>query len=197
MQPRGRGSTPDQAATSAGSEALTITVVPAPVLRPAEAEELLGFLSTAFGTDFAPHLASFAEPVHVLARLRGELVSHALWTPRMLEHETAGPLHTAYVEAVATAAGHRGRGYATAVMRRIAEEIRSRPAFRLAALSTGVPEFYARLGWRRWRGRLGVRRPGGIELTPDEPVMVLPLPHAPPLADDVLLTVEDRAPEAW
>lgn len=187
----------DEAATSAGSGGLSITVVPAPMLPPAEAAEVLAFLSTAFGIDFAPHLASFANPVHVLARLQGELVSHALWIPRILEHETAGPLHTAYVEAVATAPGHRGRGYATAVMQRIAEEIRSRPAFALAALSTGVPEFYARLGWRLWRGPRGVRRPGGVELTPDEPVMVLPLPHAPPVADGVLLTVDSRTPEPW
>jgi aminoglycoside 2'-N-acetyltransferase I len=187
----------DEAAAGAGGEALSITVVPAPLLHPAEAAELLAFLSTAFGIDFAPHLASLVDPVHVLGRLRGELVSHALWIPRILEHETAGPLHTAYVEAVATAPAHRGRGYATAVMKRIAEEIRDRPAFELAALSTGVPEFYARLGWRLWRGPRGVRRPGGVELTPDEPVMVLPLPHAPPVAEDVLLTVDYRSPEPW
>lgn len=187
----------DAAVISAGSEDISITVVPGPRLRPAEAAELVALLSTAFGTDFAPHLASFVDPVHVLARRDGELVGHALWIPRTLEHETAGPLRTAYVEAVATAPAHRSRGYGTAVMRRVAEEIRGRTEFQLAALSTGVPEFYARLGWRRWRGPLGVRRPGGIELTPDEIVMIYPLPHAPPLAEDVLLTVDDRTPEAW
>ena len=40
--------------------------------------------------------------------------------------------------------------------------------FPLAALSTGEPGFYTRLGWRLWQGPSGVRATGGVRWTPDE-----------------------------
>ena len=69
------------------------------------------------------------------------------------------PLRTAYVEAVATAPSFQRRGYASAVMRRIAAEI---AGYELGALSKGSHSFYERLGWERWRGPLAIRTDEGL-----------------------------------
>jgi GNAT superfamily N-acetyltransferase len=176
---------------------LTFSRVTGRALAAPERAEVLALLSAAFRTDYVPFLTSFVDPVHLLARRGEELVSHALWIPRRLEHATAGPLHTAYVEAVATAPAHQGRGYGAAIMRKLAAELRAEPAYELAALGAAAPAFYERLGWRRWRGPRGVRTSTGVELTPEAPVMILPLPATPPLDETALLTVAWRAPEPW
>ena len=75
--------------------------------------------------DYEPLYRTFLDATHVLARQQGRLVSHALWVTRWLQCGTLPPLRTAYVEAVATEEAYRGRGFATAVMRRVAAEIRA------------------------------------------------------------------------
>ena len=95
------------------------------------------------------------------------------WTGGSVSTEPRGsstteePRRTAYVEFVATELALQGRGLGTAVMERIAVELAGR--YPAAGLCTGSPGFYARLGWRTWRGPLGIRRPsGGILPTPGE-----------------------------
>jgi hypothetical protein len=60
-------------------------------------------------------------------------------------------------------------------MRRLAEEIKD---FDIGALTTGLFDFYARLGWKLWRGPLFVRKADGSMFTPEikNGFMVLKLP---------------------
>jgi len=110
--------------------------------------------------------------VHALVYDGDALVGHAGLVTRTLS--TGGrAIETAYVEYVC--AEPRRRGYGSLAMRAIEREVRRR-GFALAGLATGSPEFYERLGWRRWRGPRAYRAPdGAIDPTPDEIVMVLDL----------------------
>jgi GNAT superfamily N-acetyltransferase len=98
------------------------------------------------------------------------------------------------VDAVATDPAYWGCGVGSAVMARFAAETRG---YQLCALSTTVPGFYDQLGWKRWRGPLAVHAPNGLVYTPDECVMILRTPSAPPLDLDELLTVEPRGGQPW
>jgi len=137
---------------------------------------------------------TFGGAEHLLGRHRGRLVSHAMWITRWLEPEGHAPLRTAYVELVATHPDHRNRGYATAIMRRVADEISHEE---LGALSPAAPGLYQRLGWRFWRGPLLARTEAGHLPMPDDRVMVLPLARTPRLDFDAPLSVEWRPGEVW
>ena len=103
-------------------------------------------------------------------------------------------MKAAYVELVATHPSHRGRGYATAIMERIAVEIADQE---LGGLSPATHRLYERLGWRFWRGPLFGRTAGGLLPTPDERVMLLQLPRTPPLDWEAPLSIEWRSGEVW
>jgi len=156
--------------------------------------EITTLCSRAFEQDYAPFLATFPQPVHVLAFLEGTLVSHALWVTRWLQQSDGPLLRTAYVEGMATEPTLQGHGYGTAVMRRLAEEIRDHD---LGALSTSSVGFYTRLGWELWRGPLSVRTVQGALPCPEDSAMILRLPSTPPLDLDGPLSVEWREGEVW
>ena len=72
--------------------------------------------------------------------------------------------------------------------------------YELGALDTATPEFYVRLGWVRWPGRTGVRRPEGCGSRREEDGKVLVrLPGASlDLRQDGLLVCDGRRPgEPW
>ena len=71
-----------------------------------------------------------------------------------------------YVEGVATVRSYRRRGLGSMVMHKIAEIIER--DFELGALSTGVQDYYERLGWERWRGPTYVDSSSGRVRTEDE-----------------------------
>ena len=73
-------------------------------------------------------------------------------------------------------------------MRRVATEI---AGFELGALSTGIPAFYERLGWERWRG------PIAIPTRPQDSAMVLRLPGTPELDLNAPMSPEWRPGEPW
>jgi aminoglycoside 2'-N-acetyltransferase I len=176
-----------------------LTVVPGDALTPAERDAIVALCERAFREPITGYLALLPAPVHVLAHAGGTLVSHACWVTRCLQAGDGPLLRTAYVELVATEPGQERRGYAGAVMRRLAAEI---AGYDLGGLTTGVPAFYARLGWESWRGPFFVRLPpeqgGGLLPTPDEPVMVLRLPRTPAWLDlDAPLSAEWREGELW
>ena len=77
----------------------------------------------AFGEDLEPLLDTFVDATHVLGHYDGSLASHALWVTRNLQVGTSPLLRTAYVEAVATEQTYRNRGFATAIMKRVADEM--------------------------------------------------------------------------
>lgn len=142
-----------------------------------------------------PVFNTFSDPTHVLGFYNGALVSHALWITRLLQVGDRPPLKTAYVEAVATDPAWRHRGFATAIMRRIAAEVQG---FDLAALSPFDVAYYARLGWELWQGPLFIRTSGGLQPSPDdEQVMILRLPKTPPLDLTQPLSAEWREGELW
>ncbi len=76
-------------------------------------------------------------------------------TTRWVQPEGQSALTTAYVDAVATLPVYQLRGYASAVMRGLAEGIDD---YEIACLQTDRVDFYARLGWEVWRGPLGRAR---------------------------------------
>jgi aminoglycoside 2'-N-acetyltransferase I len=110
--------------------------------------------------------------VHAVATDGGAVVAHAAVVPRVLE--LAGrPLRTGYVEGVGTATTHRRTGLGSRVMTEIGTVIRAE--YELGALGTDAFDFYAELGWERWRGPTYVRRGAETIRTPevDDAIMVL------------------------
>ncbi len=132
---------------------------------------------------------------HVLAFVGSRLVSHAVATTRWVQPEGLDVLKTAYIDAVSTLPACEGRGYGSATMRRLAEDISDYDG---GCLQTDKPGFYARLGWELWRGPLAGRSEDGLIPTPDQRgVMVLRLPNTPPLDLDGGLSVERQPSRIW
>jgi aminoglycoside 2'-N-acetyltransferase I len=131
-----------------------------------------------------------------VAELDGEIVAHAAVVERELR-VVGRPLRTGYVEAVAVAPRHQGRGYGTAVMRTVDALIER--DFEIGALGTGKQGFYERLGWQIWRGPSSVRMPDGERLTPDEDgyIMVLLTPGTPPIDLTSPISCEWRPGDVW
>jgi aminoglycoside 2'-N-acetyltransferase I len=117
-----------------------------------------------------------------------------MWVTRWLQAGDGPYLRTAYVEMVATEPSFQRFGFATEVMRRLANEI---SGFDLGGLCPAEPELYAKLGWVLWRGPLLIRTLEGVIPTPDERVMILKLPNTPPLDFDLPLSAEWREGELW
>jgi aminoglycoside 2'-N-acetyltransferase I len=159
-----------------------------------ELSEIVALCTQAFQRDYAPYLKSFEGSTHIFSRYRGRLVCHALWVTRWLQYADLPVFRTAYVEGMATEISFRYQGFASSVMRRLAEEIKD---FDLCALSTSSMGFYSRLGWQQWQGPLFVRTPDGIKLVPNEVAMILVLPNTPPLDLASPLSVEWREGEIW
>lgn len=134
---------------------------------------------------------------HFVVAEAGAILAHAAVVDRTLEWD-GRPLRTGYVEAVATLPGRQRQGLGSAVMRAVASFIDER--YELGALNTATPEFYERLGWVRWPGRTGVRRPEGVRLTPEEhgKVLVRFSETSLDLRDDGLLVCDGRRPgDPW
>jgi len=148
----------------------------------------------AYGTPTQPFFEAIGPGHHLLGIRDGVLVSHLMWVTRRLEPEGLSPLDTAYVELVATLPAGQRRGYATQILRALPPRL---AGFELAALCPATEGLYRRTGWRFWRGPLFVRRGHDLIPTPDERVMILPLPRTPALNLDAPLSVEWRPGEVW
>lgn len=134
--------------------------------------------------------------LHVLAVEDGGVVSHAAVVERLLTAEER-PLRTGYVEGVATPLEHRGKGHASTVMREIGELIRG--SYELGGLSTGLPDFYARLGWELWHGPTYTSSPGGVERTAEDDggVMILRTKSTQDLETTLPLVCDWRSGDVW
>jgi aminoglycoside 2'-N-acetyltransferase I len=156
---------------------LTIQVVQSASLSETDRKSIIALCNRAYGEDIEPLFNTFVGATHVLGYHNGLLMSHALWVTRYLQVGNAPFLRTAYIEAVATDPAYRNRGFATAIMKCIANEIQD---YELAALSPSSVAFYERLGWELWRGPLFIRTENGLFSSPDEEqVMILRLPKTP------------------
>jgi aminoglycoside 2'-N-acetyltransferase I len=134
--------------------------------------------------------------VHVLVEDGTEILSHGSVIERRLEIGGL-PVRTGYVEAVATWPVHQHRGYATRLMREIADLIQA--DYALGALGTGVAGFYEPLGWERWLGPTSVRTPRGIERTPDDDagIMILRTKASPALDLGAPIVCDWREGDVW
>ena len=177
------------------ADPLMIRVVPGRMLSAAERHTLVELCNRAYGENLQPLFDTFVDPMHLLGTVNGKMVSHAMWVTRYLQPGTLLILRTAYVEMVATAEAYRNRGYASALMRHLADEVRD---YDLAALSPFSPGYYVRLGWELWRGPLFIRTPEGTVRSPeDEEVMILRMPKTPDLDLTAPLSAEWREGELW
>jgi aminoglycoside 2'-N-acetyltransferase I len=142
------------------------------MLSRAELSELRDLFAAAFAGEFTDD--DWDHTVGGVHLLVGEdrIVAHASIVERLL---VAGdrPIRTGYVESVATAPAHQGRGLASTLMRAAGEIIRDE--FELGGLATGLPDFYSRFGWELWSGPTYTSSPRGPQRTPEDDgaVMVL------------------------
>ncbi len=173
---------------------LVLTVKKNRDLSEKELTDIIELCSRAYETDYRPFLDTFIDPTHVLGYFENTLVSHALWITRWLQVEDSPLMRTAYIEGVATDEPYRNRGFASAVMKRLAEEI---VGFEIAGLCTGSPDFYSRLGWQVWTGPLFNRKGDKLIPTSGGPVMILPLPNTPEVNLSASLSIEWREGEVW
>ena len=177
------------------STELRIEVAESQTLSTDERKNIIALCSHAFEEEFEALFNTFSQPTHILGYQASKLVSHALWVTRWLQVNNEQMLRTAYVEAVATENACRGRGYASTIMKRVAEEIQ---AYELGALSPFSVAYYERLGWELWRGPLYIRTEAGLVRSPgDEEVMIFRLPRTPDLDLNTPLSAEWREGELW
>ena len=173
---------------------LRLEVVRAQDLTPDILATVHALCDRAYGEDLKPLFATFVDTTHVLGFLGSTLVSHAMWVTRWLQPGESDRLCTAFVEMVATEPRLQGRGYATAVMDRLASAISD---YDLGGLSPAEPQLYAKLGWVFWRGPLFIRSQERLVPTPDERIMILRLPKTPSLELEKPLSAEWREGELW
>jgi aminoglycoside 2'-N-acetyltransferase I len=160
----------------------------------AQTAEVIALCSDVFRLDYSFYMNLGFDRVHVLGCDDGRLVSHALWLERQLRIGDGPWLNAAYVEGVATHPDYRRRGYGSAVMRRLQQEI---AGYDLGALSPSGPEWYEQLGWERWLGPLFIEQDGALQVTPDECVLVYQTPNTGALDLRAALTAPWRPFELW
>jgi GNAT superfamily N-acetyltransferase len=175
---------------------VTCTVLEQSRLTPGERRAIIDLCSLAFDEAYEAYWPALERAVFVQLHAGGRLVATGCWVTRALQQADRPLLHTAYVEGVAVAPDLQQRGYGSAVMAVVAQQVWD---YELAALSTGVPEFYARLGWEPWLGPTYVRTTAGLVEMPDEGIMVRRTGRTPAWLDrSAPLSCEWRdAPEIW
>ena len=176
-------------------QSLKIEVLHSNLISETMKKEIISLCNHAYEEDLEPILETFVNATHVLGYSNNLLVCHALWVTRYLQVGTNPIMRTAYVEAVATEARYRQRGFAAAVMKCLVNEVQD---YDLAALSPFCVEYYQRLGWDLWRGPLFIRTKGKRISSPhDEEVMIFRLPKTPVLDLNDSLSAEWREGELW
>ncbi len=175
---------------------MQIDVIRSQVLSPFQRENILSLCSDAYEEDFTRNLEILGDAVHLLGSVGGKLVAHAAWVPRELRASNlAGPMHAAYVEAVAVPTALQRRDYGRQIMAAIPPLL---GAYDIGALSPSEAPFYARLGWELWRGPLSYRHDSQLIATPEEEVMILRLPRTPAALDLTAgLSTDWRAGDVW
>jgi aminoglycoside 2'-N-acetyltransferase I len=158
-------------------------------------KEIVSLCYRAYEKDMGILFETFLDATHVLGYSNDLLVCHALWVTRYLQAGTNPVMRTAYVEAVATEAKYRHRGFASSIMKYLIGEIQD---YELAALSPFSVQYYERLGWELWRGSLFIRTKDNLMPSLDgEEVMIFRLPKTPVLDLNAPLSAEWRKGELW
>jgi len=195
------GSADEAAKAAKAAGRARISRLPTEALTPAQVSAIRTLLWAAFGDDEDEAMTEddWQHAVggsHFLLELDGEIVAHASVVEREL-HVDGRPLRTGYVEAVATAVAHQGRGFGSQLMAEVDAYIRER--FELGALGTGRHSFYERLGWLTWQGPSWVRAPEGPRRTPDDDgyILALPTPASPELDLAAPISCDWRPGDVW
>ena len=177
------------------TENFTIKVVQSKFVSKTLRRAIVELCNRAYEEDMGTILDTFADATHLVGYHGNSFVSHALWVTRHLQAGTDPIMRTAYVEAVATDAEYRSRGFASAIMKHLIGEIQH---YDMAALSPSSVAFYERLGWELWRGPLFIRKNDNlIPSLDDEEVMIFRLPKTPVLDIHASLSAEWREGELW
>jgi aminoglycoside 2'-N-acetyltransferase I len=175
----------------------TLHAAPSDALDSTSLRDLRTLLDAAFDGDFSDEDWDHAiGGVHIWLKGSHGLISHASLVERTLS-SSGESMRVGYVEAVATVAAERHKGYAATVMTHVDELIRRRYA--LGALSAGTHALYESLGWELWRGPTFVDGPHGRERTSgdDGGVMILRTPRSPRLDLDGSLVCDWRQGDVW
>lgn len=178
-------------------EHLTLDVLRADQLTSEQLAEIHALCKRAYAVydvDLEHLFQTLSDATHVIGWWGSSIVSHAMWVTRWLQPGNQPPLRTAYVEMVATEPEFQGRGFATALMRRLASAITD---FDVGGLCPAQPTLYTKLGWVFWQGPLFIRTQDGLISTPEESIMILRLPKTPPLDLTLSLSAEWREGELW
>ena len=171
-----------------------VEVLHADQLAPEYVAEIHALCNRAYNADLEPLFRTFTDATHVIGWWGSAIVSHAMWVTRWLQPGQQPPLRTAYVEMVATEPEFQRRGFAAAVMRRLASAI---DEFEVGGLCPAEPMLYSKLGWVFWQGPLSIRTTDRLISTPEEQIMILRLPKTPPLDLTLPLSAEWREGELW
>ena len=166
-------------------------------LDPATLDAVRALLEDAFAGDITEaDLEHALGGVHALVWDGDDLVAHGSVVQRRLLHGGRA-LRTGYVEAVAVARAHRGRGHGAAVMAELERVIRG--AYDLGALGSSDEAlgFYVHRGWRCWAGPTSALTPDGIVRTPDEDGGIHVLEVGVALDLDGELTCDWRDGDPW
>lgn len=151
----------------------------------------------AFGESFDGYWDDIGPALHFMALGNGELLAHACIVAREL-HTQGHQLRTGYVEGVAAWPDRQGQGHSTKVMQALNEFLVEN--YQLGGLSTGVNDFYTKLGWETWEGQTYMRmRDGALARTAEEDgtVMVLRTKTTPALSTRASISAEWRPGEVW
>lgn len=134
--------------------------------------------------------------MHALVWEGAHLVGHASVIQRRLLHRGRA-LRTGYVEAVGVRADRRRRGHGAAMMEALERVIRG--AYDLGALGATeeAMDFYARRGWKLWRGPTSALTPAGIVRTEDADGAVYVFPVSAALDFDAELICDWRDGDVW
>lgn len=121
----------------------------------AELEEAVALSNLVFRTsegkspimgDFFPNLFSSDNLRRIcVVKVDGRIVSLAAWFPEEA-FLAGGVLKIGKIGSVATHADHRKKGYSTAILRRMLDDMKKERCS-LSLLWTGIPDFYRRLGF--------------------------------------------------
>jgi len=159
--------------------------------------EITRLMEAAFGESFEGYWDDIGPALHFMALEAGGVLAHACVVDREL-HTQGHKLLTGYVEGVATRPNRQGQGHSTRVMLAVNEFLVEN--YQLGGLSTGLNDFYTKLGWETWKGRTYIRmRDGAVDRIAEEEgtVMILRTKTTPPLDIKARISAEWRPGELW
>jgi len=134
---------------------------------------------------------------HAILLDGGGVAAHGSLVQRRLTYE-GDALDAGYIEAVATRAERRGRGYVSHVMGALEHIIRSTYAIGVLGAGDDAARIYAARGWQTWNGSLyALTAAGEVVATPEEQGCVYVFPGQRELDRGKPLCCDWRPGDVW